>query len=523
LSEDWVPAGHGSEEGSLQRRVARGLAWTLVDTWGRQLITFAVFLVLARLLVPDDFGLVALAVVFVNLVQLVVDQGMGDALIQRREVTRSHIDTAFWVAIAMGVVLTVAGLVLADPIALVLDAPGLAAILRVLSLTFVLSAVSSIQIALLRRELAFRSLAMRSIVAALGGGAVGIGMALAGFGAWALVGQLAAAAALSVVTLWSVSPWRPGLKVSREQFRELFGFGINVVGSDLLNYLSRNTDTLLIGAVLGTTPLGFYAVGYRILDVSQTVLVQVARKVTFPAFSKLQHDPERMVRAYFRVTRAAAVVILPGYVALALVATELTIFLFGSRWAPSGPVAGILFLIGPILSVQAFNNALLNAAGRPDVVLRFRFLTTVVNVIGFAIAVWFGILAVAAAFVIRGYLLMPVFLVWMQRYAGVPVGAYLRQLWRTAAATLAMAAAIGLVKLLAVSQLDPTPLLAAELGAAALTFVAALWLFERALVREVLLVVSQAIPGLEHAWGRLRRPATERSYEPPAIEQPEER
>lgn len=505
MSGEWQPAAHGAKRGGLQARVARGLTWTMLDIWGRQVLNLVVFLILARLLTAADFGLVALATVFVAFVQLVVDQGLGDAIIQRREVKRSHIDTAFWVAVATGVLLTAIGLALAAPIAALLGEPRLSPILQVLSLTFVLSAMNSIQIALLRRELAFRSLAIRSIVAAAGGGAVGIGLAFLGFGAWALVGQLVASAALSVLTLWRVSPWRPGLRASRRDFRELFSFGINVMGSDVLNFLSRNTDNLLIGVFLGTTPLGFYAVGYRILEVSQTALIQVTRKVTFPAFSRLQDDKERMRRAYFRVTRAAAVIILPGYVALALVAPELTRVLFGDRWAPAGPVAAILFLIGPVLSVQAFSNALLNAAGQPNVVFRFRLVSTVANVTGFAIAVQFGILAVAAAFVARGYLLMPLNLYWQGRYGHVPVRAFLLQLRGTALATLAMAAAVLLVKVAIGTRVSEVALLLVEVGVAVVTLVITLRLVERELLHEVMAVAAQAIPGaqrLRNKWGR---------------------
>lgn len=507
MSEPWIPAEHGTDGGDLQRRVARGLSWTIVDIWGRQGINLLIFLVLARLLGAEDFGLVALASVFVLFAQIVVDQGLGDALIQRREVTRAHIDTAFWVAIGTGLLLTAAGLLLAGPIAGALREPELAPILRVLSLTFVMSAMNSIQIALLRRELAFRSLAARSLVAAAVGGGVGIALALLGFGAWALVGQLLAAAAASVVALWTVSPWRPSFRASRTHFRELFGFGINVMGTDVLNYLSRNMDNLLIGVFLGTTPLGFYAVAYRIMEVSQTALVQVTRKVTFPAFSKLQDDADRMRRAYFRVTRTASVVILPGYIGLALVAPELTVTLFGSKWAESGPVARILFLIGPVLSVQAFSFALLNAAGHPHISLRFRFLTTVTNVIGFAIAVPFGIVAVAAAFVIRGYLLLPLNLYWMRVYAGIRPFEYLRQLRGIAVATLVMALAVVLVKVVLAGVLTPAGLLGVELLVAAVVLPLALLVLERRLLDDVLEIAGQAIPGLERVARRLRRRA----------------
>jgi PST family polysaccharide transporter len=496
LSDEFGPRSpaNGSSGRGLEDRVARGLTWTLVDTWGRQALNLAVFLVLARLLEPADFGLVTLAAVFVQFAQLVVDQGLGDALIQRRDLRPSHIDTAFWVAVATGLLLTVALLLLAGPIAAALNEPGLAPILQVLSLTFVLSAFTSIQVAILRRQLAFRSLAARALAASLGGGVVGIAMALLGFGAWALVGQLVASAILSVLALWWVTPWRPSRHWSRAEFRELFGFGAHVMAGDILTFLTRNMDNLLIGAFHDATQLGYYGVGYRILSVSQTVLVQVTRKVSFPAFSLIQDDRERMRRAYFRVTRAAAVVILPGYIGLSLVATELTVVFFGARWEPSGQVATILFLIGPVLSVQAFSNALLNAAGHPDVAFRFRLVTTVVTVAGFAIAVPFGIIAVAAAFVARGYLLLPLNLRWMERYAGIPTREYLVQLRGVALATALMAAAVLLTKLLLGQVLGTAGLLGVEALVAIATFPTALWLLDAETLRDVSRVVGMALP-----------------------------
>jgi O-antigen/teichoic acid export membrane protein len=518
VSKGWIPAEHGSDHRALQPRVARGLTWTIADIWGRQALNLIVFVILARLLTPADFGLVALAAVFVAFAQLMVDQGLGDALIQRRDVTRLHIDTAFWVAVATGGLLTLIGLLLSAPIAGFLHEPELEPILRVLSFTLLLAAPSSIQIALLRRELAFRSLAIRAILATLGGGAAGIALAVMGFGAWALVGQQVTAAGLSVVTLWRVSPWRPSWQISMPHFRQLFSFGANVVGSDILSFVSRNTDNLLIGVVLGTTPLGFYAVGYRILDVSQTVLVNIARKITFPAFSRLQYDRDRLRSAYFRVTRAGSVVILPGYVGLALIAPELTVLLFGHRWTQSGPVAAVLFLIGPVLSVQAFSDTLLNAAGHPEVVFRFRTITAVTNVLGFLIAVPFGIVAVAVAFVLRGYLLLPLSLHWMRRYAQIPVREFLAQLRGPAVATLLMAVSVLSVKFLLTGSAPSVVLLGAEVGAGVVTFIAVLWLVERGLLREVIEVARQAMPRAELAQQlRGRSPLAEIDHGTPGI------
>lgn len=505
MAEPWVPADHGSEQEALRGRVARGLTWTILHTWGGQGLSLVVFLILARLLTPNQFGLVALAAVFVAFAQLIVDQGFGDALIQRPGLTRGHLDTAFWVAVATGALIAVTGFAMAGWIADFLDEPDLAPILQVLSLAFIISALSSTQMALLRRELAFRSLALRGLFALAGGGAVGIAMAFLNFGAWALVGQQVAASVISAATLWRVSPWRPGFEVSAHDFRELFSFGIKVVGSDTLAFLSRNTDNLLIGIFLGPVALGIYAVAYRILDTSQKVLVSVARRLAFPALAKLQTEPERMRRAYLRLTRLAGSAILPGYVGLALVAPEMTVFLFGRRWAESGPVAAVLFLIGPVLSLQAFSGSLLTAAGHPSVVFRFRLLTTITNIVGFIIGVQFGILAVAFAYSIRGYLLLPLNLAWQRRYAGIPTREYLAQLRGTALATLAMAGVVLALKFLLAGMIPSVALLFLEVGVGALTLFVVLRFLDPVLVREMLGVAGQSLPGVGRAERSVRR------------------
>jgi O-antigen/teichoic acid export membrane protein len=495
LSDSWLPADHGGEQEGLRRRVAHGLTWTIIHTWGGQGLSLVVFLVLARLLTPVDFGLVALAAVFVAFAQLIVDQGFGDALIQRPGLTRGHIDTAFWVAVLTGILLALTGVLLAGPISAFLEEPDLTPILQVLSLTFIISALSSTQMALLRRELAFRSLALRGLLALAGGGAVGIVMAFLGFGAWALVGQQVVAALISVAAVWTVSPWRPGLDVSVHNFRELFSFGIKVVGSDVLSFLSRNTDNLLIGVFLGAQLLGIYAVAYRILDTSQKVLVSVARRLAFPALARLQNEPERMRRAYLRLSRVSGSVILPGYVGLSLVAPEMTIFLFGRRWAEAGPVAAVLFLIGPVVSMQAFSGSLLTAAGHPSVVLRFRLLTTVTNIIGFVIAVQFGILWVAVAYSARGYLLLPLNLAWQRRYGGIPTREYLAQFRGTALATAAMAGVVLALKFGLKGLIPNVALLFTEVAVGFVTVVVVLRLLDRQLLAEMLRVARQSVPG----------------------------
>lgn len=505
---EWMPSDHSTGKGGLQGRFARGMAWTLLDTWGSQILALIVFALLARLVTKVDFGLVAAAAIFVSFAGLLVDQGLGDAVIQRRTLTRRQLDTAFWASLLTGIIIAIAAIVLAGPIAVLSGHPDLQPIIQVLSVTFVLSGLASMQTDLLRREMQFRSLAIRRLIAVIAGGVVGVAMALANYGAWALVGQQIAAAVASVVMLWTVTPWRPSLQFSREDFGELFGFGIRVVGGDVLNWISRNSDNFLVLIFLGVVPLGVYTVAYRILDTSQTVLINAARKLIFPIFSRLQHDPERIRRAYSRMNRASSALTLPGYVGLALVAQEGTVTLFGSKWAEAGPVAAVLFLIGPVLTLQAFSTALFNAVGRPDITLRFRLVTTVTNVIGFLIAVLIfrDILAVAAAFVIRGYLVLPLNLLWMRQYAHISIREHFLELRGVAIATIVMAAGVLLVKFALIGHVNEALLLIAEIVAGLVVFGLALVVAEQALVEEVVSVAADALPGGVRIAGKLHLP-----------------
>ena len=489
--------------GRFRKHVARGLAWTIVDVWGRQVLNLAVFVILANLLFPADFGLVALAAVFVSLAQVVADQGLGSAIIQRANLTRQHVDTAFWTAVATGLGLALLGLVTAPVVASLLNEPDLAPILRVLSLTYALSGMNTIQISLLRRQLAFRGLAIRTLISVTSGGIVGIALALAGFGPWALVGQQVTAAVVSVITLWQVLGWRPSLRFSRGHFRDLYGFSVKVVASDLLAFVGRNTDNLLIGAVLGTTPLGLYAVGYRILDTTQQLLISITRKVTFPALSALQHDPSRMRRAYYRVSRASSMIVMPAYIGLALIAQELTVLVFGAKWSASGAVASVLFLSGPVLSLQALSSPLFYTAGHPGVYLRFQLISTITIVIAFLVTVPFGILAVAAAFTARGYLLLPLNLHWARRYAGISITEYASQLRGILLSTAVMAAAVLALKLTLPGDLANLPRVTAEITMGGVAFVAALWVADRAVLAELFTIVAEALP-----WRGRRRDAS---------------
>lgn len=411
----------------LKEKAITGVAWSAIENCGRHAITFVVFLVLARLLEPDDFGLVAIAGVFVAFVQVFRDQGFADAIVQRDKLKPEHLNTAFWTNVGVGVFLTVLGIVLAVPVASLLNQPQLAPIIRWLSLTLLFAALSGVQQALFRRQLAFKVLAIRSLVAVVAGGVAGVIMAVMGCGVWSLVGQQLVNGFVGLLVLWWSSDWRPKVRFSIKHFKELFGFGINVVGINALNFLNRRSDKLLIGYFLGPVALGYYEVAYKLLLTLTQLLTSVTSTVAFPTFSRLQKEPERLRQVFYRVTQLTSLAAFPVFFGITVIAPELVVAVFGEKWVPSVPLMQVLALIGILHSVYYFNNALIRAAGKPSWSLGLTALNSLINVIAFAIAVQWGILAVAVAYVMRGYLLAPLPIWVVKKLIKLNVWTYVRQ------------------------------------------------------------------------------------------------
>jgi O-antigen/teichoic acid export membrane protein len=472
--------------GSLGRAAARGLAWTMFRSVSSRAVGSIVFVLLARLLEPKAFGTIALASVFVVLISMLVDPGFGEAVIQRSKLTRSDLDTAFWVNNIVGVGLALAMTACAGLLGSLFRQPELAPVLRGLSIAFIFAALSSVPQALLRRELAFQKLAFRSLVATLGGGAVGVAMAFAGFGVWSLVGQQLSNAASATIMLWLACPWRPGRAVSRSSFGELIRFGGNILGEKLALFASRRSDDFLIGLILGPVALGLYTAAYRILLLITEVIIWTTEGVAFPLFSRLHADTERSKRAFYTVTQLCFAVAIPAFLALAVLAPELTRVAFGPQWEGAIPVMQLLALVGIPHAMTYFNKAVVNAAGRPNLSFRVAILTGVVNVAGFVLVVRWGILAVAASCVVCGYLLAPISVWSVTRVLKLDLKQYLRLLVAPTASSLAMLLLVLTAKAVLPDDLTGLPLLVVLSLIAGTTYLLVLYLTGRRFLMSVL-------------------------------------
>ncbi|MEL6490819.1 MAG: lipopolysaccharide biosynthesis protein [Cyanobacteria bacterium J06621_3] len=393
---------------SIGEKAAKGVLWSIVEGWGSKAISLVIFFLLARLLSPEAFGLLAMANVFWSFMTVFLDQGFAQALIQCRKLEPEHLDTAFWTNLAIGIVLAGISIVSAQFVADGFSQPQLTPILQCFSTLFVITALSNVQKALLEREFAYKAIAMRSVLGLLSGGVVGVTLALSGYGVWSLVGQRLTQEAMGSLVLWRASHWRPRFKFSKPHFNQLFSFGISLLALNFIGFFNKRGHELLIGYYLGPVPLGYYAIAHRVLETLMHLLVKTTSQVALPTFSRLQEDLGQFRKVFYTATQLTSLVAFPVFLGLAVLAPEMIALLFGDKWQASVPIIQILTFAGIVQSVSFFKGHILMAMGKPSWRLWQSLLSITLNIIGFIVAFQWGIAAVAIAYVIRRYLVFPI-------------------------------------------------------------------------------------------------------------------
>ena len=393
---------------SVRRAATRGMVWTGSQALLGRLLSLASFVVLTRYLSVQDYGVATLANVFIAFLTLFAAAGYSAALVQQPEIEKEDLDTIFWIGLGTSVVLALAMVGAAWPLAAVFDEPRLRPVLQALAPVFIFVALGSTHQAILQRELDFKRIAMANLGANLVATTVGVVFAIVGFGVWSIVVQILLMVSLTTAGLALRTRYVPSPRVSWARFAPLFAFSRNQLGSSLIGWLNSRTDDFLIGAYLGTAVLGVYTVGYRVLTVMNEVLTSSIGKVAFSSFARMQGDRERLVRGYRTATGIGVLVSVPAFMFCLGAAPQIVRFVFGSKWEASIPVMQILCLFGAVNVIQSFNGALLVGIGRPKTVFRVGVAGTVLQVIGFALTVSHGIQWVAVSFVVRAYLILPV-------------------------------------------------------------------------------------------------------------------
>jgi O-antigen/teichoic acid export membrane protein len=418
--------------------ILRGASWKLFSQIAVQIGRISFVLVLARLLSPRDFGLVAMALVITGLVIAFADLGLGAALVQREAIDEQDRSTVFWTGMGAGILLTLTGIALSAPLASFYREPAVRNIMAVLSLSFFVSALAATQRALLTREMNFRTLELATIAGVYLGGTVGVVSAAAGWGAWALVTQQLTNSGGSAAMVWLTSSWRPRLTFSLASLRSLGSYGGNVLGVRLTYYLQESALPLIIGRTLGSASLGLFTIAYTIVLAPLTRLAIPVGEVLFPAFARLQNEPERMSELWLRLLRVLAALCIPAIGGLIVVAPDLVPIVLGEQWKDAVPVVQILALVGLLQALAAWNGTILMGLGKANTLFRATLSFLVVYVVAFIVGVQWEIKGIAVAYALASAAMETVYLLLTTRALGISVFRPLRAVAGVVQAALVM-------------------------------------------------------------------------------------
>jgi PST family polysaccharide transporter len=471
------------EHRTLDRKVLRGSAWTAAGYGVRQILTFASVLVLARLVDPHAFGLIALAMPFLLALQYLQESGMSAALVHRRTDVERAAATVLVSTLVLGSGLYVIVFLASPLIAHVFHAPRLTLVLRVIGLVVVLRGVGIAPGALLERSMNFRARARTDMSAAVTQIGVAIPLAALGFGVWALVSGQVAAQAVETILYWTFTPQRPRPRdASWQTFRELGSYGRFVGANNVLNLFNNTVDNLVVGRLLGPTRLAFYALAYRLALLPNSVIGYVVGRVMFSVYATLQHDRAAVKRVYLENLQRIAIFSLPVALSLVLAADPIVPALLGERWSPAVGPLRLLGVFGLVKSFAAPSNEVFKGLGHPKYGLIFEiaFSLPVLPAL-FLLVPRFGIHGAPLALLVGAAVsAVPAFVVCL-RLLGVTVG----ELVAALGAPVAAAACVAVTLAVSVELTSDLPALA-SLGIVALVgvcgYVAGTALFARRIV-----------------------------------------
>ena len=389
----------------LGGRSVRGGAITLGAQALKFLLQTTSTIVLARLLLPEDFGLVAMVMVVVGFASVFKDMGFSWATVQSPRVTHEQVSTLFWINLAIAVVLTGALVVASPYVADIYDEPRLVAIGMALSLTFLFHGLSAQHLALLRRQMRYGAIAVVELVSM--GTAIGAGILIAWQDGmyWALVTVQLVTPATAALLAWMLSPWKPGLPRRRSGIRSMVAFGSHLTGFSFLNYFTRQADNALIGYFAGATQLGLYTKAYNLFQMPMRQMNTPLASVALPALSRLQGDPAAYRRYYLRAVQGLAYLSVPTVALAAGIADPLIPFVLGAQWAEAVPIFQLLAVGGVVTPILWTAGWVQQSRGRTDRMLRWSLLSDPIYVLSFVIGVRWGAIGVAAGFAIALHVL----------------------------------------------------------------------------------------------------------------------
>jgi O-antigen/teichoic acid export membrane protein len=405
----------------LGRQAATGVLWLAAQKWAIRVSGFLTLVVLTHQISPRGFGVVAAAMTVVPMVYLLSDLGFSTYLLQTDDADQLSLSTAFWASVLAGLVLSAGLVAIAPLLAVAFRTPDLVPVLRALVLSIVPTVLAGVPLALLRRSMAFRAVAIQALVAAVLAQVVAVATALLGGGVWALVSQVVVSQWVIAVLAWRSAGWRPSWSLSPRQFRVMAVFGVRVSGVDLVASSRVWAETWIIAAGLGTTALGLFNISQRLVQVAQELAAASLTPVSTVVFARVRESRTRLGTTYLKALGLAYAVVSPLMVLIVVTGPVLIPTLFGHRWQSSVLPAQALAVAGIITLGAMLDHGLYYGLGRPGAWLSYSVVVDAVTVATTAVAVRWGLGGVAVGFVGVAVLATVVRWLLVARVVGLPV------------------------------------------------------------------------------------------------------
>jgi teichuronic acid exporter len=382
------------ESSNLKGAAAKGLFWSAMDRFGGQGIQFVFGILITRILLPADYGLVGMILIFWAVGQTLVDSGFGSALIWKKNPTPADYSTVFYFNVSISLILYLIFYLLAPLIAGFYDEPKLIGLIRILCLNFILLSFGLIQQVVLQKKVDFKLMSFVNVASSLVAGIVALYMALKGFGPWAIVVQILAKSFVTSLLLWIFNRWRPVFIFDWLSLKELFGYGSKLTAAGLIYTIFQYLYLNIIGKLFPVEALGFYTRASQLQDFPVKTLGSVFNRVAFPVFSAIQDDNERLKNAVRKTLRTMVFFNFPMLLGLVAVADPLIEVVLTEKWLPASEYFKLLCLIGLFYSFQVINGEILKTKGKLDWVLKLEIISKSVMIISILITWRWGITAI---------------------------------------------------------------------------------------------------------------------------------
>ena len=426
---------------SLKKNIISGILWNALGQFGRQGISFFVAIILARILLPAEFGLIGMLLVFSGIADVFINSGLGTALIQKKDANTVDYSTVFYFNVAVSLFFYILLYVSAPAISTFYNEPELLHLTRLMALVFVINAFGTVQSTILTIQLNFKKYNLISLVGVLISAIIALFMAYKNYGVYSLAGQAISYAVVTNILYWFTSKWKPELIFSMSSFRSLFRFASKILLSSLLDKIFTTIDSLVVGKVFNAAQLGYYTRAKATRDLPIVNTTGIISSVFFPVFSKLDNDDE-LRRYHLRFFSLIAYLVLPLMAGLFVVARPFTVTLFTEKWIESVPMLQIFCLFGPVYPLSVILVQTILVKGKANKFLELDIYKKTVLLIAMGIGAYFGVIPFLVALCLSNFAGFYLNLLFTSKVIGITLGQYVRCLAPSFAVTVLMAVVV---------------------------------------------------------------------------------